>query len=243
MSAGPTALVVGAGPGLGGAVARRFAREGFQVAAVRRRHGDELGELCAEIEADGGRARPFEVDARREEQVIDLVECVEREMGPIGVAVFNPGANINIPIRDMPSQKFFKVWEMACFAGFLVGREAARVMVPRQKGTIFFTGATASLRGGPGFAAFASAKAGLRAVAQSMARELGLEGIHVAHTVIDGAIDMPWIRENFGEELAKRGPDAMLAPDDIAETYWAIHRQPRSAWTFEVDLRPWVEKW
>ena len=222
---------------------RRFAREGFQVALVRRRHGDELSELCAEIEKSGGRARGFEVDARREEEVVALFERVEKEMGPIEVVVINPGANINIPIRDMTSRKFFKVWEMACFAGFLVGREAARAMVPRQKGTILFTGATASLRGGSGFAAFASAKAGLRAVAQSMARELGPEGIHVAHVVVDGAIDMPWIRENFGEELAKRGPDAMLAPDEIAETYWAIHAQRRSAWTFEVDLRPWIEKW
>ena len=222
---------------------RRFAREGFQVALVRRRHGDELSELCAEIEKSGGRARGFEVDARREEEVVSLFERVEKEMGPIEVVVINPGANINIPIRDMTSRKFFKVWEMACFAGFLVGREAARAMVPRQKGTILFTGATASLRGGSGFAAFASAKAGLRAVAQSMARELGPEGIHVAHVVVDGAIDMPWIRENFGEELAKRGPDAMLAPDEIAETYWAIHAQRRSAWTFEVDLRPWIEKW
>ncbi len=243
MSDESTALIVGAGPGLGGALARRFAREGYRVAAVRRRHGEELAGLCGEIEAAGGQARPFEVDARREEQVVELVECVEKEMGPIRVAIFNPGANINIPIRDMPAQKFFKVWEMACFAGFLVGREVARVMGPRHEGTLIFTGATASLRGGPGFSAFASAKAGLRAVAQSMARELGPEGIHVAHTVIDGPIDMPWIRENFGAELDKRGPDALLAPDDIAETYWSIHRQPRSAWTFEVDLRPWVEKW
>lgn len=239
----PTALVLGAGPGLGGAVARRFAGEGYRVVAVRRRHGDELAALCFEIKSSGGDVVPFEMDARREEQVVDLVEHIERDLGPLEVAVFNPGANINIPIREMPSQKFFKVWEMACFAGFLVGREAARVMVPRGRGTILFTGATASLRGGPGFSAFASAKAGLRAVAQSMARELGPQGIHVAHTVIDGPIDMPWIRENFGEELSKRGPDALLAPDDIAETYWSIHRQPRSAWTFEVDMRPWTEKW
>ena len=243
VSGDPVALVVGAGPGLGGALSRRFGREGFQVAAVRRRHGDELDQLCGEIEGAGGRALGFEVDARREEEVVALFDRVEAEMGPLEIVVFNPGANINIPIRDMPARKFFKVWEMACFAGFLVGREAARVMVPRARGTLFFTGATASLRGGPGFSAFASAKAGLRAVAQSMARELGPEGIHVAHTVIDGPIDMPFIRENFGEALAGRGPDALLAPDDIAQTYWAIHQQPRSAWTFEVDLRPWVEKW
>ena len=240
----PVALVVGAGPGLGGAISRRFASEGYAIAAVRRRHGDELQALCEGIEEQGGVARGFEVDARREEAVGELFEQVESEMGAIEVAVFNPGANINIPIREMPSSKFFKVWEMACFAGFLVGREAARRMVPRQQGTVIFTGATASLRGGPGFAAFASAKAGLRAIAQSMARELGPEGIHVAHVIIDGAIDMPFIREMLGDErIEQMGPDGILAPDDIADTYWALHQQKRSAWTFETDLRPWVEKW
>ena len=243
MSKPKVSLVVGAGPGLGGAVARRFGREGLAVAAVRRRHGDELEALCEEIRKSGSEAHGFEVDARKEEEVISLFDRVENEIGPLEVVVFNPGANINFPIREMTSRKFYKVWEMACFAGFLVGREAARRMVPRGRGTIIFTGATASLRGGPGFSAFASAKAGLRAVAQSMARELGREGIHVAHTVIDGAIDMPFIRETFGDSLEARGPDAMLAPDDIAETYWTLHQQPRSAWTFEVDLRPWVEPW
>ncbi len=237
------ALVVGAGPGLGGALCRRFASEGYPVAAVRRRHGAELEALCREIAEQGGQARGFEVDVRREEAVLDLFDRVEDEMGPLDVVVFNPGANINLPIRDTTVRKFTKVWEMACFAGFLVGREAARRMVPRGRGTILFTGATASLRGGIGYAAFASAKHGLRAVAQSMARELAPEGIHVAHVVIDGAIDTPWIRENFGEALADRGPDAMLAPDAIAQSYWALHAQPRSAWTFEIDVRPWLERW
>ncbi len=240
---GPVALIFGAGPGLGAALCRRFAREGYTVCGVRRRHGDELEALCKEIGEAGGTALGFEVDARREEAVVELFDRVEQEVGPIEVVVFNPGANINIPIRDMPAQKFYKVWEMACFAGFLVGREAARRMAPRHKGTLIFTGATASVRGGKGFAAFASAKHGLRALAQSMARELGPEGIHVAHVLIDGAIDMPFIRETFGDAFEKRGPDAMLAPDAIAATYWSIHTQPRSAWTFETDVRPWLEPW
>ena len=237
------ALVVGAGVGLGAAICRRFARGGYDVAAVRRRHGDELENLCDEIADAGGRARGYEVDTRGEDAVVALFERVEAEQGPAEVVVFNPGANINVPIRETSERQFRKVWEMACFAGFLIGREAARHMVPRQRGTILFTGATASVRGGSGYAAFASAKHGLRAVAQSMARELAPRGVHVAHVVIDGAIDTPWIRENFGEALAARGPDAMLAPADVAETYWALHAQPRSAWAFEIDLRPWVEQW
>lgn len=237
------ALVVGAGPGLGGAVCRRFAREGYSVCAVRRRHGDALEALCREIADAGGWARGFEADARSEDAVAELFERVEGEVGPLEVVVFNPGANVFRPIRETEARTFRKVWEMACFAGFLVGREAARRMLPRGRGTILFTGATASVRGGSGYAAFSSAKQGLRAVAQSMARELQPEGIHVAHVVIDGAIDTPWIREHYGEALAARGPDAMLAPDAVAETYWALHAQARSAWAFEVDLRPWLEKW
>lgn len=243
MSEEKVALVIGSGPGLGGAVCRRFAREGFTVCGVRRRHGDELEALRKEIAAAGGAFRGFELDTRKEEEVVGLFDRIESEIGPLEVVVFNPGANINVPIREMDARKFFKVWELACFSGFLVGREAARRMAPRGRGTLLFTGATASVRGGRGFAAFSSAKHGLRALAQATARELGPEGIHVAHVIIDGAIDMPWIRENFGDAIAKRGPDAMLAPDDIAETYWSIHTQPRSAWTFEADLRPWLEPW
>jgi len=242
MSADRVALVVGAGEGTGGAIARRFAREGF-TACVTRRNADKLAPLVAEIEAAGGAARAFGCDARSEEAVEALFAEIERDVGPVEVAVFNPGANVNFPIRELTARVYRKVWEMACFAGFLVGREAARVMVPRGRGTILFTGATASVRGGRGYAAFAGAKHGLRALAQSMARELGPEGIHVAHVVIDGAIDTAFIRENFGDAFARRGPDAMLAPDAIAETYWAIHAQHRSAWTFEADLRPWLEGW
>ncbi len=236
------ALVIGAGDATGGAIARRFAREGY-VACVTRRHAEKLEPLVKHIEAEGGKARGFGNDARREEQVAALFEEIERDIGPIEVAVYNIGANVNFPIRETTSRVFFKVWEMACFGGFLMGREAAKVMVPRKRGTIIFTGATASLRGAPGFAAFAAGKHALRAVAQSMARELGPEGIHVAHVVVDGAIDTAFIREMFPERYKLKEQDGILDPDQIAENYWYLHRQDRSAWTHEMDLRPWIEKW
>jgi NAD(P)-dependent dehydrogenase (short-subunit alcohol dehydrogenase family) len=236
------ALVVGAGDGLGGAIARRFARGGYHVCAVRR-SAEKLEPLRREIEAAGGRATAFGADARKEEDVIALFDTIERDIGPIEVAVHNIGANVWFPIRDTTVRKYTKVWEMGCLSGFLVGREAARRMGERGRGTILFTGATASVRGRAQLAAFAGAKHALRALAQSMARELGPEGIHVAHVVIDGPIDMPWIRENFPDLVKQRPPDGLLAPDDIAETYFVLHQQPRSAWTFEIDLRPWVEPW
>jgi NAD(P)-dependent dehydrogenase (short-subunit alcohol dehydrogenase family) len=235
-------LVIGAGDATGGAIARRFAREGY-VACVTRRHADKLAPLVAAIEGAGGTARAFGSDARKEEDMIALIDTIEREVGPIEVAVYNIGANVNFPIRETTSRVFFKVWEMACLGGFLLGREAAKRMVPRGHGTILFTGASASMRGRAGFSAFASAKHGLRAVAQSMARELGPAGIHVAHVVIDGAIDTAWIRENFPERAALKAQDGILDPDAIAENYWQLHCQPRSAWTHELDLRPWIENW
>ncbi len=236
------ALIVGAGDGLGGAIARRFARAGYH-ACVARRGGEKLAPLCAEIIAQGGRATAYGVDARQEEAVIGLFDTIERDVGPIEIAVHNIGANVAFPIRETTVRKYTKVWEMACLSGFLVGREAARRMGTRGRGTILFTGATASLRGRAQLAAFAGAKHALRALAQSMARELGPEGIHVGHVVIDGPIDMPWIRENFPDLVTQRPADGLLKPDDIAETYFALHQQPRSAWTFEIDLRPWVEPW
>jgi NAD(P)-dependent dehydrogenase (short-subunit alcohol dehydrogenase family) len=238
----PVALIVGAGESTGGAISKRFAREGF-TACVVRRHGDQLAELVEQIEKEGGAARAFGCDARQEEAVAGLFEEIERDVGPVEVAVFNPGANVNFPIRDTTARVYRKVWEMACFAGFLTGREAARYMVPRGKGTILFTGATASVRGGAGFSAFSGAKHALRALAQSMARELGPQGIHVGHFIIDGAIDTPWIRENFAEMVNQRPPDGLLSPDAIAESYWQLHAQPRSAWSFELDLRPFDERW
>lgn len=236
------ALVIGAGDATGGAIARRFAREGY-VACPVRRHADKLGPLVAEIERAGHEVRPFGVDARDEDQMVALVADIEREIGPIEVAVFNIGANVRFPIDDLTSRVYRKVWEMACFAGFLMGREVARPMARRGRGTIIFTGATASLRGGSGFAAFAGAKFALRALAQSMARELGPKGVHVAHSIIDGAIDTAFIRDNFPERYALKSQDGVLDPEAIAEAYWAVHIQPRNAWTHEFDLRPWMENW
>ncbi|MBK8015368.1 MAG: SDR family oxidoreductase [Betaproteobacteria bacterium] len=236
------ALVVGAGDATGGAIARRFAREGY-VACVSRRNGDKLQPLLDSIRAEGGTAHGFASDARREDAVIELVTAIERDIGPVEAAVFNVGGNVRYGITETTEQVYRKVWEMGCLAGFLVGREVARVMRPRGRGTIVFTGATASLRGGAGFAAFASAKHGLRALAQSMARELGPAGIHVAHVVIDGAIDTEFIRDRFPDRYALKPQDGILNPEDIAEAYWQLHRQSRSAWTHELDLRPWMEKW
>ncbi len=236
------ALVIGAGEATGGAIARRFAREGF-FTCVTRRNADKLKPLVGRIEAEGGRARAFGSDARREEQVIELFATIERDLGPIEVCSFNVGGNVRFPIRELTSRVYTKVWEMAAFAGFLAGREAARVMVPRGRGTLLFTGATASLRGGKGYAAFAGAKHALRALAQSLARELGPEGIHVAHVVIDGAIDTPFIRENFPERYALKERSGILDPEAIAEAFWQLHLQPKSAWTHELDLRPWIEPW
>lgn len=235
------ALVIGAGDATGGAIARRFAREGYATIIVRR-HEADLAPLAEAIRAEGGIAYPIGADAREEEQMAALFERIEKEIGPLEVAVFNIGANVNFPVTETTARVFRKVWEMACFAGFLTGREAAKHMSPRGRGTILFTGATASVRGGAGFAAFASAKHGLRALAQSMARELGPKGIHVAHSIIDGAIDTAWIAENFPDAYAKKDQDGILNPDAIADAYWMLHRQHRSAWTHELDLRPWMEK-
>ena len=234
--------VIGAGDATGSAVARRFAREGYTV-CVARRTAAALQPLMDSIVAQGGQARAFALDARREEQVVAFFDQVEAEVGPVEVVVFNVGGNVRLPILETTAQKYFKVWEMCAMAGFLVGREAARLMLPRARGTLLFTGATASLRGGAGFAAFAGGKAALRALAQSMARELGPRGLHVAHVVIDGLIDTTFAREHFPQRVADAGPDGVLNPEHIAETYWWLHRQPRDAWTFEIDLRPSVERW
>lgn len=238
------ALVIGAGDATGGAIARRFAREGYKAVMTRRpRNLERLEALAAEIRAGGGAAHAFGVDARLEEEMVPFFEQVEREIGPIEVAVFNIGANVRHGIVETTTRVYTKVWEMAALAGFLTGREAARHMLPRGRGTIIFTGATASLRGGAGYAAFAGAKHALRALAQSMARELGPQGIHVAHAVIDGAIDTQFIRDNFPDRYALKAQGGLLQPEQIAEAYWMLHSQPPSAWTFELDLRPWIEPW
>jgi len=235
-------LVVGAGDATGGAIARRFAREGY-IACVTRRQADKLEPLVQRIRADGGQAHGFGSDARNEDEVVALVERIEREIAPIEVAVFNIGANVRFDVTDTTERVYRKVWEMGALAGFLMGREVARAMAPRGRGTMVFTGATASLRGSAGFAAFAGAKHALRALAQSLARELGPQGIHVAHVVIDGAIDTQFIAENFPERYALKDSDGILNPDHIADAYWQLHQQPRDTWTHELDLRPWIERW
>lgn len=235
-------LVIGAGDATGGAIARRFARESY-VACVTRRSADKLQPLVDAIRAEGGEAHGFASDARKEEQVAELVETIERDIGPIEAFVFNIGANVPCSILEETARKYFKIWEMACFSGFLTGQAVARRMVARQRGTLLFTGATAGLRGAAGFAAFAGAKHGIRALAQSMARELGPMGLHVAHVVVDGAIDTEFIRDNFPEKYAQKDQDGILDPEHIADNYWYLHSQPRDAWTFELDLRPWMERW
>jgi NAD(P)-dependent dehydrogenase (short-subunit alcohol dehydrogenase family) len=233
-------LVVGAGDATGGAIARRFAREGY-IACVTRRSADKLQPLVDRIRADGGEAHAFGSDARDEAATVALLQGIERDIAPIEVAVFNVGGNVRFPVVETTERVYRKVWEMGALAGFLMGREAARAMLPRGRGTILFTGATASLRGGAGFCAFAGAKHALRALAQSMARELGPQGLHVAHVVIDGAIDTAFIAQMFPERYALKDRDGIIDPEHIADAYWQIHRQPRSAWTHEMDLRPWME--
>jgi NAD(P)-dependent dehydrogenase (short-subunit alcohol dehydrogenase family) len=235
-------LVIGAGDATGGEIAKRFAREGY-IACVTRRQADKLQPLLEEIHAAGGQAYGFGSDARKEEEVAALVETIERDIGPIEAFVFNIGANVPCSILEETPRKYFKIWEMACFAGFLTAQAVARRMVQRERGTLLFTGATAGTRGAAGFAAFAGAKHGLRALAQSMARELGPRNIHVAHVVVDGAIDTAFIRDSFPERYALKDQDGILDPAHIADSYWFLHAQPRDAWTFELDLRPWMERW
>lgn len=238
--------VIGAGDFIGAAIARKFAAEGY-IVFVGRRQGEKLEPLKAEIEAAGGRVFGRSLDARDEDDISAFLREAEAE-APLEACIFNIGANVNFPLLETTSRVFRKVWEMACYAGFLAGREAARHMLPRGRGSIFFTGATAGMRGGVGFAAFASAKFGLRALAQSCARELGPQGIHVAHLVIDAGVDTAWVRERMrardgDEAVANIKPDQLMRPEAVAETYWMLHRQPRDAWTFELEIRPYAEKW
>lgn len=236
------ALVIGAGDATGGEIAKRFARGGY-IACMTRRNAEKLQPLIAEIQQAGGEAYGFASDARKEEQVIELIEHIEENIGAIDVLVFNIGANVPCSILEETARKYFKIWEMACFAAFLVAKEVAKRMVTRQQGTIIFTGATAGMRGSAYFAAFAGAKHALRALAQSMARELGSQNIHVAHVVVDGAIDTEFIQSTFPDLYAKKAQDGILNPAHIAENYWHLAQQPRDAWTHELDLRPWIEKW
>ena len=238
------ALLVGAGDAIGAAVARRFAAGGFRV-CVARRDAEKSRSIVQEIAASGGVTRAVSTDVRNEEAVQALFAQVEAELGPVEVCLFNAGANIKAALIETSGRLFFKAWELACYAGFLTGREAARYMVPRGRGTILFTGATASLRGGSGYAAFAAAKFGLRGVAQSTARELAPKNIHVAHLIIDGAIDSEAIHRRLSATgtMTDLPPDGLIQTRSVAEAYWALHNQSRDGWTHELDLRPYSERW
>jgi NAD(P)-dependent dehydrogenase (short-subunit alcohol dehydrogenase family) len=233
--------IVGAGDYIGSAIARRFAAENYHLHLAR--HATNLDALVAEIAAAGGTATAYSVDARSEEAIAGFLDAANAA-APLEACVFNIGANVNFPILETTERVFRKVWEMACHAGFLTGREAARHLLANGGGSIFFTGATASLRGGSGYAAFAAAKFGLRAVAQSMARELGPRNIHVAHLVIDSAVDTAWVRERIAQATGAPPPaERLMDPASIAEAYWQLHRQQPDAWTHELDLRPAGEPW
>ena len=238
--------VVGAGDFIGTAIAKRFAAEGYRVHGGRRQ-GDKLAALQQDIADTGGSFRGHSLDARDEASLAAFLDAADAD-APLGACIFNVGANVQFPLLDTSERVFRKVWEMACYAGFLTGREAARRMLPHGRGSIFFTGATASLRGGNGYAAFGAAKAGLRSVAQSMARELHPQNIHVAHLVIDSGVDTAWVRARIAERAGQDAadnlpPDRLMNPASIAETYWRLHQQPRDAWTHELDLRPFGETW
>src|SRR3984893_1019573 len=239
------ALLVGAGDAIGAAVARRFARGGYKVCVARREAAKSQG-LLDEAKASGLDIRAFSVDARTEAEVQGLFARVEAEVGPVEVCLFNAGSNVNKPLLETTEKLFFKAWELACYAGFLVGREATRCMLAHGRGTMLFTGATASVRGGKGFAAFASAKFGLRAVAQAMARELGPKNIHVAHLLIDAGVDSEAIHQRLkaqGIEASAIAPDSLTKTASIAEAYWFVHQHRRDGWTHELDLRPSAEPW
>jgi NAD(P)-dependent dehydrogenase (short-subunit alcohol dehydrogenase family) len=241
-----TVAVVGAGDFIGGEIAKKFAAEGFTV-FVGRRQGEKLAPLIKEIEATGGKVFGRSLDARKEEEMIKFMSDADTH-APLELCVFNIGANVSFPIVETTERVFRKVWEMACYSGFLAGREATKLMLPRGKGNIFFTGATASMRGGPGFAAFASAKFGLRAVAQSMARELGPKNIHVAHLVIDSSVDTEWVRQRIADRegtnaMENLDPNRLMRPAAVGDAYWQLYQQPRDAWTFEQEIRPFGEKW
>lgn len=235
-------LIVGAGNGLGAGLARVFARAGMTVCLVRR-HLEALEPLVQEIRTLGMDAHGFAVDARDPAALGALFDQIEQTVGSIEVTIFNVGGNVRAGVLETSAETYLKTWQTSALAEFLTGQQAARVMQPRGRGTILFTGATASLRGGLGFSAFAAAKTALRAFAQSLAREFGPQGIHVAHVVVDGGIDSPRIRAQQPERVKAAGEDGLLMPEHLAKNYLMLHQQPKDAWTFELDLRPWRERW
>ena len=235
------ALIIGAGDYLGSELAKKFAVGGLSVVVTRRR-GD-LTKLVTSIVSLGGEAIPFHTDARNENQVIELIKNIETKLGQIDILIYNVGGNVKYKILNTSSRIYRKVWEMCAFGGFLNAKEVLKYMIPRKKGTIIFTGASASLRGKEGFSAFSGGKQALRALAQSLAQEVSLKGIHVSHVVIDGLIENSNTKKLFPDEFKKRPSDGILKPKDIAEIYWQIYLQPKSSWSFETDIRPYSEKW
>lgn len=243
MSEQKTAIVVGVGAeiGVGGAVCKRFAREGYHV-FIAGRTAEKINAVADVIKSAGGAATGVVTDTTKEADVIRLFDAAEKEgPGPLDVVVYNAGNNFMKDILDMETEFFENVWRVGCFGGFLVGREAGRRMIPRGTGSLLFTGATGSIRGKPPFGSFASAKAGLRALCQTMARDWGPKGIHVAHVIIDGGINGDMIHSRFPDYIKTKGEDGMLNVDAIADTYWYLHTQHPTAWSLEVDLRPYKE--
>ena len=241
----PIVFIVGTGDYIGAAIARRFAEGGFTV-CMGRRNGHKLEPLVNELRGMGGKAYGYTHDARDEEQTEAIFKEIETNVGPIDLVIFNVGGNVYFPLMETTARVFRKVWEMACFAGFFTGREAARYMVPRGRGKIFFTGASASMRGKPGYSAFSAGKAGLRMLAQSMAREFGPQNIHVAHLIIDAGVDTAFVRERIaasGKNPDDLPPDTLMSPRSVAQSYWVLYHQTRDGWTHELDLRPYGETW
>lgn len=235
------AVIAGVGPGIGLATARLLARNGFRVAMLAR-DADKLEGFAAEIRSEGGEALGIGIDLRDEAAVISALDRIEQHEGEIALALYNAGAQYRKPLLDITGDAFEKVWRLGCLGAFVFAREAVKHMLVRERGTLLFTGATASVRGGSNFAAFASAKFGARAVIQSVAREFGPQGIHAATVLIDGAVDMPAIHKMMPDLVASLPPDGLLSPTAVAENFLMIHRQPRSAWTLEMDVRPYAER-
>lgn len=237
-----SAIIIGVGPeqGLGAALAIFFAKKGLHV-FIAGRSEDKLQKIAQKIRQNGGSVSTVVADATVERDVADLFRTALQENYNVDIAVYNVDSNIPSPLLETDTKTFYTLWKQNCLGAFFFGKEAVNVMKDKQKGTLFFTGATASLRGKPPFTAFASAKAGLRALAQGMAREFSAQGIHVVHTIIDGVIDGERARNQFSDYVKTKGPDGLLQLEAIAETYWAIHRQHPSAWTHELDLRPFKE--
>jgi len=241
----PIVLIVGAGDYIGAAIARRFSKGGFTV-CMGRRNADKLEPLLAELRSMGGQAHGYKFDARDEDVTEQIFKEIEETVGAIDLVIFNVGGNVYFPILKTTARVFRKVWEMACFSGFLTGREAAKYMVARGKGKIFFTGASASIRGKLGYSAFSAGKAGLRMLSQSLARELGPKNIHVAHLIIDAGVDTEFVRDRIrstGKDPEALEPDTLMSPRSVAEAYWTLYHQTRDGWTHELDLRPFGETW